>query len=120
MRLAGRPPWVPSLCPSATPLAPGAQPWLGRVAWGTPRAMDEADMAQVVSEFRNGARVAKEAGWDGVQVHAAHGYLLAQWLSPNVSRTSRGGARRARAGWRAAILKANSFSDTFADQREDG
>jgi len=89
MRLAGRAPWVPALCPSATALVPGEQAWLGRVFWGTPKAMNEADLAGVVQEFVNGARIARDGGWDGVQIHAAHGYLVAQWLSPNVSRQGR-------------------------------
>ncbi|RDG36439.1 oxidoreductase [Streptomyces corynorhini] len=51
-----------------------------------PRPMTEADLEQVVSRFAATAARAAEAGFHGVQVHAAHGYLLAQFLSPLTNR----------------------------------
>jgi len=50
-----------------------------------PRAMTEADIAQAVSEFAESARLAVEAGFDGVELHAANGYLIEQFLSPHVN-----------------------------------
>ena len=47
-----------------------------------PKAMDEADIAEVVQRFARTAALAQQAGFSGVQVHAAHGYLLSQFLSP--------------------------------------
>ena len=47
-----------------------------------PKAMDEADIAEVVRRFAHTAALAQQAGFSGVQVHAAHGYLLSQFLSP--------------------------------------
>jgi 2,4-dienoyl-CoA reductase-like NADH-dependent reductase (Old Yellow Enzyme family) len=47
-----------------------------------PRAMTTADMAEVIVAFREAARRAHDAGFDLVEVHAAHGYLLHEFLSP--------------------------------------
>lgn len=85
MRGAGRAPWRRALCPSATPLAPGGKSWINTAIFGTPKEMEIDDFDRVVCQFREGARIARETGWDGVQLHNAHGYLLAQALSPNVS-----------------------------------
>ena len=51
-----------------------------------PRAMTEADIAEVVTRFADTARAAEESGFSVVQIHAAHGYLLSQFLSPLVNR----------------------------------
>ena len=47
-----------------------------------PRAMDAADLKRVVASFGEAVRVAGEAGFDAVEVHAGHGYLVSQFLSP--------------------------------------
>ena len=64
-----------------TPLAPSAK---GRdpTFFVKPAAMGEAQIHTVIAAFGQAARRAVEAGADGVQVHAAHGYLLNQFLSP--------------------------------------
>jgi len=62
--------------PSAVKLGlPGGQ-------FGEPVAMFEADIEAVIAGFARCARVLKNAGFTGVQLHAAHGYLLSQFLSP--------------------------------------
>jgi N-ethylmaleimide reductase len=55
-----------------------------------PRAMTEFDLHQVIAEYVKAARNAREAGFDGVELHAANGYLLEQFLNPGVNRRSDG------------------------------
>ena len=85
-----------NIAPSAIGLDIGAQ----SKRFATPRAMDEADIERVITQFVTTAARAVEAGFDGVEIHAAHGYLLSQFLSPrsNVRADQWGGslANRAR------------------------
>ncbi|MFJ5812023.1 2,4-dienoyl-CoA reductase [Streptomyces sp. NPDC093093] len=55
-------------------------------AFARPTAMDEADIQATIHRFATTARLAEQAGFHGVQIHAAHGYLLSQFLSPLVNR----------------------------------
>ncbi|MES2360850.1 MAG: alkene reductase [Pseudomonadota bacterium] len=50
-----------------------------------PRAMTATDIAHVVEEYARSARLAIEAGFDGVELHAANGYLIEQFLNANVN-----------------------------------
>lgn len=52
----------------------------------TPREMTPAEIKTMVSSFAQGARRVKEAGFDAVQLHAAHNYLISQFLNPLVNR----------------------------------
>jgi 2,4-dienoyl-CoA reductase-like NADH-dependent reductase (Old Yellow Enzyme family) len=63
-----------------------------------PRAMNFADIQGVVKAFRNAAARAKTFGFDAVQLHAAHGYLINQFLSPltNLRTDEYGGCRENR------------------------
>jgi 2,4-dienoyl-CoA reductase-like NADH-dependent reductase (Old Yellow Enzyme family) len=65
--------WQPIWAPSAVPFRDG---------WQVPRAMSLADIRQVVGAFAAAARRLLEAGGKIAEVHAAHGYLLHEFLSP--------------------------------------
>ncbi|KAL1406195.1 hypothetical protein Q8F55_007884 [Vanrija albida] len=82
-----RPPWEPAVAPvSARPtLGRGVVAWLfEHVLWPTKsRAVtDLAEWLDIAGKFIDAAAAMEEAGWDGVQLHSAHGYLLANYLSP--------------------------------------
>ncbi|MDF1691145.1 MAG: NADH:flavin oxidoreductase/NADH oxidase family protein [Zhongshania sp.] len=67
----------------AEPLAPSAIPLPLKAAdCGDARAMTKADIADVIKRFVHVAEIARETGFSGVQIHAAHGYLLSNFLSP--------------------------------------
>lgn len=53
--------------------------------FGKPKTMTEADIQKVISGFRLAAKIAKASGFTGIQIHAAHGYLLSQFLSPRTN-----------------------------------
>ncbi|WP_414440665.1 NADH:flavin oxidoreductase/NADH oxidase family protein [Burkholderia sp. 22PA0106] len=72
----------PTVAPSAVPLDMGA--FSNR--FPVPEAMSEARIADVVQRFARAAQLAEAAGFTGVQIHAAHGYLLSQFLSPLANR----------------------------------
>jgi N-ethylmaleimide reductase len=63
---------------------------LGLQPFSPARAMTEADIAQAVVEFARSAGLAMEAGFDGVELHAANGYLIEQFLNPNVNQRTDG------------------------------
>jgi len=78
----------PSLLGGATPVAPSAtkpegKAWtpVGQVDFETPRELNVAEIAGVVDEYRQATRRALEAGFDGVELHGASGYLPEQFLS---------------------------------------
>ncbi len=89
-----------------TPVSASAIKPKGRVSlvrpeteYVTPRALELEEIAGVIADFRKGAQNAKAAGFDGVEIHGANGYLLDQFLQDNTNhRTDAyGGTREKRA-----------------------
>jgi len=88
------------------PVAPSAIAPLGHVSllrplrdYVTPRALKIAEISGIIERYRNGAENAKRAGFDGVEIHGANGYLLDQFLqdSTNKRNDSYGGSIENRA-----------------------
>jgi N-ethylmaleimide reductase len=80
----------------ALPVAPSAVPITGEgmlamtadgkmVPYETPRALETDEVGHVVAAFRQAAANAKEAGFDGVEIHGANGYLLEQFLQSRIN-----------------------------------
>jgi 2,4-dienoyl-CoA reductase-like NADH-dependent reductase (Old Yellow Enzyme family) len=86
------------IAPSAVPVPAGR----------TPREMTANEIVEVVDAFAQAARRAKEAGFDAVQLHAAHGYLVGQFLSPHTNRRTDhwGGDFERRLRFLAAVCEA--------------
>ena len=72
------------------------------------QAMTEADSADVTQKFAASAAWAKEAGYDGIQIHCAHGYLLSQFISPyfNRRKDAYGGTPEKRFRFPAEVISA--------------
>ena len=72
------------------------------------REMTKNEIFQIIGDFKNAAVRVKKAGFDGVQIHAAHGYLLSQFLSPffNKRKDEYGGSIENRARLILEILQA--------------
>ncbi|MFJ2991326.1 NADH:flavin oxidoreductase/NADH oxidase family protein [Pandoraea sp. NPDC087047] len=68
----------PTVAPSAVALELGS---LSK-RFAMPKALTDEDIANVIARFTHSARLAERSGFTGVQIHAAHGYLLSQFLSP--------------------------------------
>lgn len=70
------------------PAGPSASLNAYGVMYGLPcvRAMDEDDLSRTIQAFADAARIAVEAGFDAIEVHCGHGYLVSQFLSPAVNR----------------------------------
>jgi len=85
--------------PSPLPFAPG---------WPAPREMTRADMDRVRDDFVRATKMARDAGFDLVEVHMAHGYLLSTFLSPltNQRTDEFGGALVNRMRWPLEVFRA--------------
>ncbi|ESX50047.1 NADH:flavin oxidoreductase/NADH oxidase [Mesorhizobium sp. C416B] len=94
-KASNRKPWE-----GGGPLQPGEDPWQTVSAsaiaydtgWNVPHALEEDEILQLVERFTQAARRAERAGFDFLELHAAHGYLIFQFLSPlSNQRTDRWG-----------------------------
>ena len=90
-----------------------------RVLWGpsavrapafneTPKAMEREDIAEAIEAFALAARNARDAGFDGVEIHFAHGYLFHQFLSPlfNLRDDEYGGSLEQRLRFPLEVMRA--------------
>ena len=66
-----------TVAPSAVPFSP-----MLATTFGTPRALREDEILDIIQRFATSAQVCEQAGFEGVQLHGAHGYLISQFLSP--------------------------------------
>ena len=90
-----------------TPMAPSSVPLAIKGRFGIPIPMSEAQIDAAIAGFVNAAQVARDTGFDGVQIHAAHGYLISQFLSPlsNRRRDGWGGDLPGRARFLLDVVK---------------
>jgi N-ethylmaleimide reductase len=106
------------------PVAPSALPVEGSIHTPyakkkieVPRALELDEMPTIIDQFRRGAANAKEAGFDGVEIHGANGYLLDQFLrdGSNHRRDRYGGSLQNRA--RLPLEVARAVADAFGADR---
>ena len=97
-----------SVAPSALPADGKMVTAEGQVDMPTPRALETDEIAGVVQEFVTAARNAVDAGLDGVEVHAANGYLIHQFLgqSSNTRTDGYGGSPEAHARFAIEVTRA--------------
>jgi 2,4-dienoyl-CoA reductase-like NADH-dependent reductase (Old Yellow Enzyme family) len=91
--------WSPILAPSAVPFGSRSP---------VPEALDAAGIRRLVAAFRDAARRARDAGFQVIELHAAHGYLLHEFLSPlaNQRTDQYGGSFRNRARFTLEVTDA--------------
>ncbi|NNH01057.1 NADH:flavin oxidoreductase/NADH oxidase family protein [Acinetobacter sp. ANC 5414] len=66
-----------TVAPSAVPFSP-----MLATTFGTPRQLREDEILDIIQRFATSAQICEKAGFEGVQLHGAHGYLISQFLSP--------------------------------------
>jgi len=90
------------------PLAPSAVQLELLGNYARPRALTEAEILALIERFAAAAAIAREAGFTGVQVHGAHGYLISSFLSPvtNVRTDAWGGPLENRARFLLEVVRA--------------
>jgi 2,4-dienoyl-CoA reductase-like NADH-dependent reductase (Old Yellow Enzyme family) len=76
--------------------------------FGAPQEMTEDDIVETIGRFASAARICKDAGFTGVQIHAAHGYLISCFLNPKANQRSDawGGSLANRACFLLSIVSA--------------
>lgn len=102
----------PTYLDGKAPVAPSAIELTGRVPrteleYGTPRSLETEEVYEIIEDFRKAALNAIEAGFDGVEIHGANGYLLDQFLHQhtNLRKDEFGGSTPARAKFTLDIVE---------------
>ena len=126
------------IAPSAVPVDGELHTDSGKVGFVTPEPMSADDIRLVIDEHVSAARRAVDAGFDGVEIHSANGYLLQQFLSPvsNLREDNYGGTPENRARLTVDVVNAvvnevgpdrvgvrlspeHGYQDTFEPDRAD-
>ena len=101
-----------TVAPSAVPFSPALA-----MSFGTPRELREDEILDIIQRFATSAAICEKAGFEGVQLHGAHGYLISQFLSPltNKRQDQWGGSAENRMRFLLEIYKAvrAATSDQF-------
>jgi N-ethylmaleimide reductase len=121
----GRVTQLANLPPGAEVVGPGSEVCPGEMYTDTqgmqphspPRAMQEADIAYAVAEYAQAAQLAMEAGFDGVELHGANGYLIEQFLNPLVNHRTDGYGGSSAARNRFALEVARATSAAIGAER---
>ena len=71
----------PSISASAVGMKGKTMTYEGRLRNAVPRALEMSEVPRLIEDYKHAARCAMEAGFDGVEIHGAHGYLLDQFLN---------------------------------------
>ncbi|KAK2009110.1 NADH:flavin oxidoreductase/NADH oxidase [Colletotrichum eremochloae] len=100
-----------AMAPSPVPLELGSgliARMLNALIFGTPREMTVAEIQDVVHRFAQTAKLASDAGFAGIEIHGAHGYLLAQFMSAKINKRTDayGGSPAARVRIVVEIIRA--------------
>ena len=92
-----------TVAPSAVPFSPALA-----MSFGTPRELRADEILDIIQRFAKSAAICEKAGFEGVQLHGAHGYLISQFLSPltNKRQDQWGGSVENRARFLLEIYKA--------------
>jgi 2,4-dienoyl-CoA reductase-like NADH-dependent reductase (Old Yellow Enzyme family) len=101
-----------------TPVAPSeVQLQMPGAQFGKPRSLSDEEILDIIQKFAHTASVAKETGFTGVQIHGAHGYLISEFLSPDINQREDdwGGNLEKRAKFLLEIVKSvrKSVGDAF-------
>lgn len=78
-----------------------------KIGGDEPRALEEAEIEKIIQQYVDAARRTKDAGFDGVELHGAHGYLLTQFFSPYTNRRTDkwGGSLKNRARFPVEVVR---------------
>ncbi|KAJ5752160.1 hypothetical protein N7520_009077 [Penicillium odoratum] len=101
--------WASTIAPSAVPINIGGsllERIIATLAWTAPREMTSAEVERVISQFVDTARLMADAGFSGIELHGAHGYLIDQFLNgkTNLRTDEYGGSPEKRARFVLEIL----------------